>query len=198
MRGGEQQSAGLYTAQGRRKYLNADERRRFLAAAGDASPEVRAFCFALAYLGVRISEALALTPADIQLHEGVVSVRSLKKRGRLTVRELPAAPALLSALEIAFAVAGRQGDPAQASLRFWPWGRVTAWRLIGRVLAAAGVGGSQAMPKGLRHGFGVHAVQCGVPLTLIQRWLGHADVATTAIYTHVLGPEEHALARRMW
>lgn len=198
MTGAEQHSAGLYTAQRRRKYLNADERRRFLAAAGAALPEVRAFCFALTYLGVRISEALALTPADIQLQEGVISVRSLKKRGRLTIRELPAAPALLSALDRAFALSGRQGDPALAGQRLWPWSRVTAWRLIGRVLAAAGVGGSQAMPKGLRHGFGVHAVQCGVPLTLIQRWLGHADIATTAIYTHVLGPEEREIARRMW
>lgn len=66
------------------------------------------------------------------------------------------------------------------------------------VFAAAGIRGTQAMPKGLRHGFGVHAVQCGVPLPLIQRWLGHADLTTTAIYTQVLGPEERSIAARMW
>lgn len=189
---------GLYTLQGRRKYLNADERRRFLAEANCAAPDIRAFCLTLAYLGLRISEALALTASDIQLQEGIVSVRSLKKRAHFSIRELPAAPALLSALDLTFGIVNRQENPSLASLRLWPWSRVTAWRLVGRVLVDAGVTGAQAMPKGLRHGFGVHAVQCGVPLTLIQRWLGHADIATTAIYTHVLGPEERAVAARMW
>jgi site-specific recombinase XerD len=55
-----------------------------------------------------------------------------------------------------------------------------------------------ATPKGLRHGFGVHGVMSGIPLNLIQRWLGHADIATTAIYTNVLGPEERSIAARMW
>lgn len=121
-------------------------------------------------------------------------IRCLKKRGRFVIRELPAAPALLRALEDGFGLTGNATDLVDADNRLWPWGRVTAWRLVGRVLAAAGVSGCQAMPKGLRHGFGVHAVQCGVPLTLIQRWLGHADIATTAIYTHVLGPEEREIA----
>jgi integrase/recombinase XerD len=39
---------------------------------------------------------------------------------------------------------------------------------------------------------------CGVPLNIIQKWLGHADIATTAIFTNVLGPEERAIAARMW
>lgn len=47
-----------------------------------------------------------------------------------------------------------------------------------------------AMPKSLRHAFGVDGTQTGVPLNLIQRWLGHADIETTAIYTDVLGEEE--------
>ncbi|WP_296583951.1 tyrosine-type recombinase/integrase [Xanthobacter sp.] len=55
-----------------------------------------------------------------------------------------------------------------------------------------------ASPKGLRHAFGVHAVRSGVPLILVQKWLGHEDIATTAIYTNVLGPEEREIAERMW
>ncbi len=41
-------------------------------------------------------------------------------------------------------------------------------------------------------------MRSGVPLDLVQRWLGHANIATTAIYTRVLGPEEREIAARMW
>lgn len=54
------------------------------------------------------------------------------------------------------------------------------------------------MPKGLRYGFGVQAIRLGVPLNLLQRWLGHADIATTSIYANLLGPEESEIASRMW
>ena len=58
--------------------------------------------------------------------------------------------------------------------------------------------GTPAMPKGLRHGFGVKAFQSNVPPHLVQRWLGHASLRTTAIYGDVIGPEERAFAARMW
>lgn len=48
------------------------------------------------------------------------------------------------------------------------------------------------------HGFGVNAVQSGVPLSLVQKWLGHAQLSTTAIYANAIGPEEYAIAERMW
>jgi integrase len=54
------------------------------------------------------------------------------------------------------------------------------------------------MPKGLRHGFGVHAFQASVPPHLVQRWLGHASLRTTSIYADVMGPDERAFAARMW
>lgn len=57
---------------------------------------------------------------------------------------------------------------------------------------------SATSPKGLRHAFGVHAVLSGVPLPLVQEWLGHEDIAMTAIYLAVMGAEERAIARRMW
>lgn len=189
---GRQKASCLYSTEGKRKYINADERRRFIDAARQEKPEVFAFCMVLVFLGLRVSEALALRAEDIQFEEGVVAVRCLKKRGAVIVRELPAAPALLAALK---PVCGSAGG---ISGRLWPWSRVSAWRTVKGVLAAAHVVGGQAMPKGFRHGFGVHAVRSGVPLDLIQRWLGHADIATTAIYTHVTGPEERAIAKRMW
>ena len=65
-------------------------------------------------------------------------------------------------------------------------------------MAEAGISGTPAMPKGLRHGFGVNAFETSVPLHLVQRWLGHASLKTTAIYGDVMGPEERAFAERMW
>ncbi|MGE8131885.1 tyrosine-type recombinase/integrase [Methylobacterium sp. NPDC080182] len=81
---------------------------------------------------------------------------------------------------------------------FWQWGRTTAWRYVKAVMAAAGIIGLHASPKGLRRGFGVHAVRSGVPLNLLQRWLGHEDIATTAIYADLMGAEEQEIAAMMW
>ena len=65
-------------------------------------------------------------------------------------------------------------------------------------LIAAGVRGAAASPKGLRHGFGVTAVTKGVSLNLVQKWLGHSQIATTAIYADAVGDEERAINARMW
>lgn len=69
-----------------------------------------------------------------------------------------------------------------------------------RVLSVAGVdgGGCHACPKGLRHAFGVNAVQTDVPLNMLQKWLGHANINTTTIYTDAMGAEEREIAQRMW
>jgi integrase len=80
----------------------------------------------------------------------------------------------------------------------WDFGRTTAWKKVLEVMKAAGVKGPQATPKGLRHGFGVAAIQAGIPLNLLQRWLGHAQLTTTAIYANAVGPEERNIAARMW
>jgi integrase len=80
----------------------------------------------------------------------------------------------------------------------WDFGRTTAWKKVLVVMAAAGGKGPQATPKGLRHGFGVAAIQAGIPLNLLQRWLGHAQLTTTAIYANAVGPEERNIAARMW
>jgi integrase/recombinase XerD len=62
----------------------------------------------------------------------------------------------------------------------------------------AGIADAQCKPKALRHGFAVDAVLNGVPLNILQRWMGHARMETTAIYASVLGEEERSLARRAW
>jgi integrase/recombinase XerD len=91
-----------------------------------------------------------------------------------------------------------QRDPAVANERIWRFSRTTAWRRVEQVMAAAGITGTPAMPKGLRHGFGVSAFQSNVPPHLVQRWLGHASLRTTGISGDVIGPEERAFAQRMW
>jgi site-specific recombinase XerD len=65
-------------------------------------------------------------------------------------------------------------------------------------MTAAGIPKGVSKPKALRHGFGVAGTQSGVPLNIIQRWMGHARLDTTAIYTNAVGDEERALAKRMW
>ena len=65
-------------------------------------------------------------------------------------------------------------------------------------MVAAGITGLHATPKGLRHGFGIKAVTSDVPLNMTQKWLGHARLSTTAIYTNATGDEEKQIAERMW
>jgi integrase len=188
----------LYGSTGSRKYLNAAERRRFTKAALRTSLEVQLFCFVLSLTGGRISEILALTPAAIDLDTGVANIVTLKRRKRGIVRQVPLPRSVLGKLNRTFHLRRSQRDPDSAYRRIWKWSRTTAWRRIKEVMAAADIRGTHAMPKGLRHGFGVHAFQSLVPPHLVQRWLGHASLRTTSIYGDVIGPEERALAARMW
>ncbi len=193
----------LYTRGGERKYINAEERLRFLQAAEVEDPRLKTLCMTLVYTGCRISEALALTRHHIQPGARIISIRTLKKRGLVVVREVPVPCELISEL---FDVHGtgqtihpeNAPEGRETQERMWPWCRTKAWKRIKDVMKSANISGPHATPKGLRHGFGVQAVQSGVPLNLVQRWLGHAHLSTTAIYADAVGPEEYAIARRMW
>ena len=181
----------LHTAQGRRKYLTPDERARFIAVASRQPPEILTLCLVLAWTGCRVSEALALTHADLDRAGGIVSLHSLKKRRTGIVRDVPVPDGVMAIIDLVH-------DLELPDRRLWPIVRSTAWQQVKAVMREAGVGASAASPKGLRHGFGVHALRSGVPLTLLQRWLGHASLSTTAIYADVLGAEEREIAARMW
>lgn len=184
----------LYSHSGERKYINADERTRFLEAAEQNDPLTQTLCMLLTYSGCRLSEALALSPNSVQPIARVLSVRSLKKRNKTVIREVPIPNILLDQLDVDFNLSS---EPSCIET-FWPWKRTWAWMRVKQVMAQAEIEGLQASPKGLRHGFGVNAVQSGVPLNLVQKWLGHAQLSTTAIYTNAIGPEEYAIAERMW
>ena len=58
--------------------------------------------------------------------------------------------------------------------------------------------GPHRSPKGLRHGFGINAIVNGIPLHVLQKWMGHARLSTTAIYANAIGKEEQDFAARMW
>jgi integrase/recombinase XerD len=188
------QTGSLYTRAGTRKYLTPAERERFIAAA-QAHPRrgVRLLCLTLAYTGCRISEALALTPTSIEAQDGFIALRSLKRRNRAIVfREVPVPLWLLDEL----AALSRERD---ANETLWRMSRSWAWAQVKAVMSEAEIPtGAHATPKGLRHGYGLHGIRSGVPITLVQRWLGHARLTTTAIYLQAMGEEERDIASRMW
>jgi integrase/recombinase XerD len=182
----------LYDPTGQRKYLTPAERLLFLRAAGNAPREVRTFCETLAHTGCRISEALALTATRVDTGAGVVVFESLKKRRKGIYRAVPVPPNFLQTLEEVHDLA------ALGEGRLWDWSRTTGWRRVREVMQAAEIQGICATPKGVRHGFGIKAVTSEVPLNMTQKWLGHARLATTSIYTDAIGPEEQRIAARMW
>ena len=177
----------VFDHEGQRKYTTDEERERFLAAIPPYPRERHAFCTTLAYCGARISELLALGPAHVGA--GMLTFRTLKRR-KLHYRTVPV-PLFVTDLLRALPLAPGQGV-------FWPVNRSTAYRWVIGVLERAGIEGTQASPKGFRHGFGIWALGRGVPQNLVQRWLGHAYPDTTAIYLDAQGPEERAFAERMW
>jgi len=90
---------------------------------------------------------------------------------------------VLDALELVHGVREAQKRRSGGEgVRLWPWSRSTARLRLQGVMQAAGIKpGPHATPKGFRHGFGVAAVQAGIPHNLAQRWLGHAQLSTTAM-----------------
>jgi integrase/recombinase XerD len=190
---------GLHTVEGLRKYVTAGEREAFLREADRADRTVSTLCMTLAYAGCRLSEALALTVDRVDLAAGVPTFESLKKRRDGVYRSVPVPPALLEALNMVHGIREQQASKRHSrGIRLWPWSRMTGWRAVHDVMVAARLEGPHASPKGLRHGFGVAAVSAGIPLNLVQKWLGHAQLTTTAIYADAVGAEEQNVARRMW
>lgn len=189
----------LFDPEGRRLYFTADQRAAFLAAARNAPREVRSFCGVLHHTGCRISEALYLLPCHIDLAGHAITVESLKKRRKGVFRAIPCPVEFLDELDIIHGLRQLQALPVRKQERLWPWSRMTGYTRIMDIIRAAGIPeGPHASPKGLRHGFGVHAVTKGVPLNILQKWLGHAQLTTTAIYANAIGQEERDIASRMW
>ncbi|MDE2354342.1 MAG: site-specific tyrosine recombinase XerD [Betaproteobacteria bacterium] len=161
-----------------------------LLAAPDTEMELglrdRAMLEVLYASGLRVSELVSLPLAAISLDSGVVRVTGKGGRERLVplgehaldwVRRYMtvARPALLSSLpnESLFVTQRRQ-----------PMTRQGFWQLVKRYALQAGIG-TTLSPHTLRHAFATHLVNHGADLRVVQLLLGHADISTTQIYTHV-------------
>jgi integrase/recombinase XerD len=186
--GFHQDGLQIYDGRGCRKYLDDRERERFLAATDKLCPAKRALCHVLAYSGARISEALQLGPHRLDSVHGTLCFRTLKRR-RLAFRVVPIPDFLIALL---------QTLPVDANDRYWSLHRSTAWRVIHETMIEAKIAGPMATCKGLRHTFGIRGAICNVPAPTLQRLMGHASLATTAIYVDAVGLEEREFARRMW
>jgi len=188
----------LFDQTGNRKYLVARERAAFVRAAVAEGGTVGSFCLTLAFTGARISEVLALTVERIDFGNGAIVFKTLKQREKIIFRAVPVPRRLLNCLEDVHSMAGAHIEPECKKSRLWPWGRTNAWKQVKRIMRVAGIADNFAKPKALRHGFAVEAGQKGVPLNIVQRWLGHARIETTAIYAQAVGPEERRLAKLNW
>lgn len=173
---------------GGRKYVTETELARFLNASRQLPAEGHAFCTVLAYSGCRISEALALTRA--QIGQSDITLRTLKRR-KTVYRVVQLPPHVVIMLR-------ELPGANEPTARLWPQHRSTAYRWVKRAMRWAEITGASAMPKGLRHGFGIKAATRNVPPNLIQRWLGHASLSTTALYLDAVSAQERQFAERMW
>ena len=195
----------LHDAHGNRLYLNAEERAAFLVAARKRPARDRTLCETLHYTGCRPAELIEIPPAWIDLSAGTVTIRSLKKRPdssgapKIVYRAVPVPAEYLDTLNTAFGIREAQRTKKRASVPIWPMTRQRVWQIAKAVMIEAGIPDApHRTPKGLRHGFGVNAILKNAPLNLLQKWLGHADLKTTAIYADAIGQEEQQIAARMW
>jgi len=178
----------LHGRNGQRKYLNLTERDAFLRATQILPPKRQIFCYVLACTGCRISEALTLGPNNLDAAEGVIIIESLKQRRSGVYRVIPAPRELIELLLI-----------CEENGAFFDFSRTTAWRFIKKVMREAGIaGGSNSMPKALRHSFGITHAQSKTPPHLMKRWFGHAKIETTHIYLDAVGDEEREFAGAIW
>ena len=193
----------LYSQIGERKYLTSDERKRYLAALPVIeNPAERTFCEMIHWSGCRPSEALSCRAINIELDESMVIIRSLKKRGAQKgrhYRTIPLPKHFTQRLDAVHGIRDAQtGADHGRSQRLWGFSRTKGWRLVRTVMDTAGLTGIKGSARGLRHALGVHAAVSHIPEARLQSWLGHASMQTTAIYVSASGPEDRAIARRMW
>ena len=193
------------------KVLSRDEVDRLIAAAGakDGAQGLRVACMIeLLYAsGMRISELLALPMAALARDPAYLIVRGKGGKERLAPLNEKAREAVRAYLPArkAFVPKGEKANPWLFPSR-GKGGRLTARRfsqLLQEAALAAGIDPAKVSPHVLRHAFATHLLEGGADLRVVQTLLGHADIATTQIYTHVAGDRlrqvvetKHPLAKR--
>lgn len=183
---------------GERLYLNAEERKAFLEKAKAQENNIKYFSLMLYYTGCRLNEALGLTVGSIDFKNQAVIIRSLKKKGKVHFRHIPLPENFLNELAGAYNLRTRRKNKKNHNDKIWDFTDRTARRYVIKIMSQAGVTGKKACPKGLRHSFGVSAVEKDIPITEVQELLGHTFLKNTAIYTKVKGTEKRNLVSRLW
>ena len=174
------------------RVLSAEEVERFLAAIDCADPagiRDRAL-FELVYSsGLRVSEAVALDRSRLYLEQACVRLLGKGSRERIVPLGEPAVAWLRRYLEEGRprlrrrSAAGRTaGDAVFLNQRGGRLSRKGIWKRFHAVCAAAGL---EAKVHTLRHSFATHLLAGGADLRSVQELLGHSDITTTQIYTHV-------------
>ena len=105
----------------------------------------------------------------------------------------------MDSLQRTFSIRQSQKHKKTKDSPLWPWHRQHGWRIIKAMMDEAGlVDGPHKTPKGLRHVYGIHAISSDIAVPQLQKWMGHAQLSTTAIYVDFVGTEASDLAARMW
>jgi integrase/recombinase XerC len=156
--------------------------------AGDpAGLRDRAILETLYSAGLRVSELTGLNRDDLDLDSGLATVRGKGKRERLALLGGKARDAIRRWLEVRGSMAPERRRSQPAVFVNQRGGRLTV-RSIGRLLekhlAQAGLD-PRTSPHTLRHSFATHLLDRGADIRSVQELLGHRNLATTQIYTHV-------------
>lgn len=141
----------------------------------------------LAYgAGLRVSELCALALTDLLLSENLVRVFGKGGKERL----IPIGRSVIGAVSVYLHTMrpaldrGKSRGRVLLNARGQPLSRVGAWGIVKRATERAGIR-KRVTPHTLRHSFATHLLEGGADLRAVQEMLGHADLSTTQIYTHV-------------
>jgi integrase/recombinase XerD len=165
--------------------------------AGPLGPRDRAFLELLYATGVRVSELIRISLHDLDQQHGFLRVRGKGDRERVVPVGRRALAAVRRYLreERPLLNRGRGERVLFLNWRGRPLSRMGAWKLIRKYGRIAGIA-KPIGPHTFRHTFATHLLEGGADLRAVQALLGHADISTTEIYTHVADDHVRAAYRR--
>ncbi|MET0283324.1 MAG: site-specific tyrosine recombinase XerD [Polyangiales bacterium] len=169
--------------------LTQDEIRSLLSAPDDNDPaglRDKAMLFTMYASGLRVSELTGLLLQDLSREQGLVKVDGKGGKQRL----VPIGDAACALVErYLVGVRAAWAKPNERALFVTVRGvamrREVFWRLVRKHALTAGIG-KPISPHKLRHSFATHLLEGGADLRAVQVMLGHSDISTTQVYTHVL------------
>ncbi len=137
--------------------------------------------------GLRVSELVHLKLHEVGMNEGIVRVMGKGSKERLVPLGEEALDWVARYRNEARAdlLRGQQSDALFVTRRGGAMTRQMFWNLVKRYALNAGIDPRQLSPHVLRHAFATHLLNHGADLRVVQLLLGHADISTTQIYTHV-------------